>query len=192
MEHRACTFEVYGFDLILDESLRPWVIEVNLSPACNERTDWLTKMVDDMTLDLLTHVEQRILMQSDADLEGGEAKEKQKRVPNLPPPLCLNLNKENFYTDNDLKHRWIRLKRCIKELTDFNISETIQPPSYNIYPQALSSLSSINSSPNLQKFASHQLPLEVVGTKIEDPAFLDHIPQLQIVKEKRQKTKERL
>jgi hypothetical protein len=106
--------------------------------------------------------------------------------------LCLNLNKENFYTDNDLKHRWIRLKRCIKELTDFNISETIQPPSYNIYPQALSSLSSINSSPNLQKFPSHQLPLEVVGKKIEDPAFLDHIPQLQIVKEKRQKTKERL
>jgi len=57
MEHRFSTFEVYGFDLILDEQLRPWVIEVNLSPACNERTDWLTKMVDDMSLDLLYHVE---------------------------------------------------------------------------------------------------------------------------------------
>ncbi len=57
MEHRSSTFEVYGFDLILDEALRPWVIEVNLSPACNERTEWLTKMVDDMSLDLLTHVE---------------------------------------------------------------------------------------------------------------------------------------
>ena len=155
MEHRACTFEVYGFDLILDEQLRPWVIEVNLSPACNERTDWLTKMVDDMTLDLLSHVEQRILMQSDADLDGGEAKDKPKRIANLPPPLSLNLNKENFYTDNDIKHRWIRLKRCIREVTDFNISQTIQPPSFNIYPTALSSLSSINSSPNLQKITTH-------------------------------------
>jgi hypothetical protein len=94
------------------------VIEVNLSPACNERTDWLTKMVDDMTLDLLTHVEQRILMQSDADLEGGDGKDKVKRVPPtnlLPPPLSLNLNKENFYTDNDLKHRWIRIDDCVIE-----------------------------------------------------------------------------
>jgi hypothetical protein len=157
------------------------VIEVNLSPACNERTDWLTKMVDDMTLDLLTHVEQRILMQSDADLEGGDGKDKVKRVPPtnlLPPPLSLNLNKENFYTDNDLKHRWIRLKRCIREITDFNISQTIQPQLYNIYPQALSNLSSINSSPNLQKLTSHQLALEVVGIKIEDPALLDPIHQM--------------
>ena len=60
MDQRPNTFEIYGFDLILDNDLRPWVIEVNLSPACNERTDWLTKMVDDMCLDLLTYLEQRI------------------------------------------------------------------------------------------------------------------------------------
>ena len=61
MDHRPNTFEIYGFDLILGEDLQPWVIEVNLSPACNERTEWLTKMVDDMCLDLLSHLEQRIL-----------------------------------------------------------------------------------------------------------------------------------
>lgn len=123
MEQRACTFEVYGFDLILDESLRPWVIEVNLSPACNERTEWLTKMVDDMTLDLLTHVEQRILMQSDADGDAGDGKEKPKRAPNLPPPLSLSLNKENFYSHNDLKHRWIRLDECVAEYKNTKITE---------------------------------------------------------------------
>jgi tubulin monoglycylase TTLL3/8 len=62
MDQRPNTFEVYGLDLILDEQLRPWVIEVNLSPACNERTEWLTKMVDDMCLDLLSHLEQKILL----------------------------------------------------------------------------------------------------------------------------------
>lgn len=62
MDQRSNTFEVYGLDLILDQQLRPWVIEVNLSPACNERTEWLTKMVDDMCLDLLSHLEQKILL----------------------------------------------------------------------------------------------------------------------------------
>lgn len=41
-EQKSNTFEVYGFDIVLDEDLNPWVIEVNLSPACNERTEWLT------------------------------------------------------------------------------------------------------------------------------------------------------
>ena len=177
MEHRSCTFEIYGFDLILDESLRPWVIEVNLSPACNERTEWLTKMVDDMCLDLLTHIEQRILIQSDADQDASEGnKDRPKRVaPNLPPPLSLSLNKESFYSENDMKHRWIRLKRCIKEVTDYSISNTINIPMFP--PAAFSSLSSINSSPNLQKINSQQVHLELIGIKLEDPALLEPVPQ---------------
>ena len=65
MEQRPNTFEIYGFDLILDQDLNPYVIEVNLSPACNERTDWLTKMLDDMSLDLVSYLDNKITMQSD-------------------------------------------------------------------------------------------------------------------------------
>lgn len=101
MEQRANTFEVYGFDLVLDERLRPWVIEVNLSPACHERAAWLTQMVDDMSLDLLAHLHQRVL----ADAEGAPA--------TLPPPLSLHLNPDSFYHHHQLKHRWIRLKRSL-------------------------------------------------------------------------------
>ena len=36
-EQKNNCFEVYGFDIVLDEDLQPWVIEVNLSPACYER-----------------------------------------------------------------------------------------------------------------------------------------------------------
>ena len=61
IEYKQNCFEVYGFDIVLDEDLKPWVIEVNLSPACNERADWLTKMLDDSCLDLLKHVQSRIL-----------------------------------------------------------------------------------------------------------------------------------
>lgn len=33
-EQRTNSFEIYGFDIALDSHLAPWVIEINLSPAC--------------------------------------------------------------------------------------------------------------------------------------------------------------
>ena len=48
IETRAGCFELYGFDIILDEAFVPWLLEANLSPACAERTPWLTSMLDSM------------------------------------------------------------------------------------------------------------------------------------------------
>jgi len=45
IDHKNNCFELYGFDFVLDNKLKPWLIEVNLSPACSERTDWLTEML---------------------------------------------------------------------------------------------------------------------------------------------------
>ena len=61
---------------MLDESLNPWVIEINLSPACAERAEWLSKMLDDSHVDLLTHIENKILVTFGSDHWGPEFKEK--------------------------------------------------------------------------------------------------------------------
>ena len=60
---------MFGFDIVLDSQLNPWVIEINLSPACAERTEWLTKMLDNSALDLLGHLEQRILLLNQNDFQ---------------------------------------------------------------------------------------------------------------------------
>ena len=61
-EQRLNTFEIYGCDIVLDNKLNPWVIEINLSPACEERVDYLTKMLDDSALDLLNYIQNKILV----------------------------------------------------------------------------------------------------------------------------------
>jgi D-alanine-D-alanine ligase-like ATP-grasp enzyme len=37
IENRTNSFELYGFDFVVDDQLDPWLLEANMSPACAER-----------------------------------------------------------------------------------------------------------------------------------------------------------
>lgn len=69
IDHRPNCFEIYGFDFMLDQKLNPWLLEVNLSPACAERTQFLVDMLDRSASGLLTLLEQKMARISD-DFKG--------------------------------------------------------------------------------------------------------------------------
>ncbi|NXR75038.1 TTLL5 polyglutamylase, partial [Pycnonotus jocosus] len=52
LSHRDSCFELYGFDVLIDDTLKPWLLEVNLSPslACDSPLDLKIKasMLSDM------------------------------------------------------------------------------------------------------------------------------------------------
>ena len=51
--NRSNCFELLGFDILIDENLRPWLIEVNLSPSMNTETSIDLKIKSVLIADLL-------------------------------------------------------------------------------------------------------------------------------------------
>ena len=49
VDNRSNSFELFGIDFAVDADLKLWLIEANMSPACKERTAWLSEMLDDMS-----------------------------------------------------------------------------------------------------------------------------------------------
>ncbi|XP_069588860.1 tubulin monoglutamylase TTLL4 isoform X2 [Ranitomeya imitator] len=53
VQHQYCCHELFGFDIMLDENLKPWVLEVNISPSLHSNSPLDVKIKGQMIRDLL-------------------------------------------------------------------------------------------------------------------------------------------
>ena len=53
VEHRRNSWELYGYDFMIDGDLNPWLIEVNSSPACDYSTKVTERYVQKALVDVL-------------------------------------------------------------------------------------------------------------------------------------------
>ena len=69
-------FELYGFDVMIDSTLKPWLIEINGSPSMTANTDDDSKLKMGLLDDTLTivNMEMMYLFALNADLLGKKSK----------------------------------------------------------------------------------------------------------------------
>ncbi|KAL4481462.1 hypothetical protein ABPG74_007551 [Tetrahymena malaccensis] len=102
--NRKKSFELYGFDILLDNYAHPWLLEVNLSPACSERSSFLTEMLDAMAYKMFQIVFKQNNLQEDLEIK--------ETAPSAPPVSCQNPDydweeiyneeqKEDFYEEDN-------------------------------------------------------------------------------------------
>lgn len=59
IEHRDNSYEIFGFDLMVDDDFNPWLIEINSSPAMDYSTEVTEKVVKEGLNDLIKVVVDR-------------------------------------------------------------------------------------------------------------------------------------
>ena len=52
-EHRNNCFELYGFDILIDENLNPWLLEVNVCPSLSSSSPLDKKIKTSLLCDVL-------------------------------------------------------------------------------------------------------------------------------------------
>jgi tubulin polyglutamylase TTLL4 len=55
-EHRTNCFELYGFDVLIDSKLKPWILEVNVCPSLSSSSPLDRKIKHSLLVDTLNIV----------------------------------------------------------------------------------------------------------------------------------------
>lgn len=109
-------FELYGFDILIDDTLKPWLLEVNLSPSLGIDTPLDAKVKASLLTDLLTLVGIPALYPSTRaayDSKWSRFKTSYSRKSNSSEhlPMC---SKKTSATSNQLTSEELRILRNVR------------------------------------------------------------------------------
>ncbi|ORY38770.1 TTL-domain-containing protein [Rhizoclosmatium globosum] len=103
-----CCYELFGFDVLLDANLKPWVMEVNISPSLKASCDMDLGVKSRLSVDLFNLVGIRV-----RDLD--ESQKKRKKSPIQKPFLSISERQ---------KMRYFALNQdanILSDLTDYDL-----------------------------------------------------------------------
>ena len=105
IEQRHGSFELFGFDLLIDDTYKPWLLEANASPSMDRDAAPLRKMVDEGLEDLLSVV---LALNHEGRNVGDVGEERQRRSA---PCWRLASKEGEVRTERELRARRFR-KEC--------------------------------------------------------------------------------
>ena len=105
-------FELYGFDILIDESFRPWLLEVNVNPSLHCTSPLDLSIKTDLIIDVFNAVgiipfnhnsNEEIYNYSNVPTKNNNKKDKDKEKEIKLPKIKLNTNKNTNLINNKLK-----------------------------------------------------------------------------------------
>jgi len=91
-EHRINCFEMYGFDILIDHNLKPWILEVNVCPSLCSSSPLDRKIKHTLLSDIFNLIG---LIPYDKHKFNSDKKKQQAQVPNEknnPTHFSKNIN----------------------------------------------------------------------------------------------------
>ena len=104
-------FELYGFDIFIDESFRPWLLEVNVNPSLHCTSPLDLSIKTDLIIDIFNiigiapfnHNNHEEIYNYNSYMKKNIKKDKDKEKEIKLPKIKLNNNKNNNLINNKLK-----------------------------------------------------------------------------------------
>lgn len=103
LKRKYSTHELFGFDVILDENLKPWIVEVNISPSLHSSSPLDVSIKGQMIADLFNLA--GYMIPDPKEIAKEEGKKTYKKIPKL---LVYNKSvlPQQLSNDEKSKHQY--------------------------------------------------------------------------------------